>query len=377
MHKSRLLFLSDVLPQPSGAGQTLLHRHFAQDESYDCFYPRSSPLLSVVQKTLRLFFSKSFPGLDSIILGWLPSFLFTTSKDLKSVDLIVSVAHGYKYAIAARLSIHYRKPLILFHHDLWHNTTASESSFVSRILAQRLHFASTAASINYSISPGMSKYLPPSSTKLLYPVGSLEGSRDNQLSLSKHQTSGTIDKPYTVIYAGNLDAYANMIYNLSLSIKRNTLLYLKIAGYSSHWSKNFLKYHTHEYIGLLSENELRFQYACSSASIVPLSFDPQHRSLVKSSFPSKLTEIISSGLPIVLWAPKYSSAYEVLSSYEAAFFYTDSSASALPEFIVKCLSDKLHVRYVVANAHRMYSELFDFNVLQSRLKSEIGRVIMC
>jgi hypothetical protein len=76
---------------------------------------------------------------------------------------------------------------------------------------------------------------------------------------------------------------------------------------------------------------LRSEVACSELVLLPYSFDPQHRLMVESSFPSKFTDAIPAKRPILAYGPGYASIIHHLRM--AGLPYVATSRSELLELL--------------------------------------------
>ena len=364
----RVCLISDVLPSPSGAGQSLLHRHLTNNPHVFVVIPQTSLVVAFFKRVSRKLAATLFPGLDTLLLSLLPSSLFCDIESIVNSDIVMTVAHGHLYEQAHQLSIRYKKPLVIFHHDLWSHTTTSLAS-VQKVLHKRLKYISSNASLNLAISSGMKRIIGSTNTLILPPIADPNEppvKRDQELSSS-----------FNIIYAGNLDSYSSMLCQFSSSLRSTQSGRLFIAGRSQYWLDNWLPRHSPDdiYLGAISNEELLAHYNTMSAALVPLSFNPKHKMLVSTSFPSKLTELSKSRLPIILWAPQYSAAYQTLNKYHAAILCTSPSPEHLIQLIRDSLSNEQLLLDMSNNAFQMYQDLFEYQRCQSLFNEALKRIV--
>jgi len=221
-------------------------------------------------------------------------------------DALVTIAHGFGWMAAMRAASQLKLPLHVIVHDHWKDciscgplaTRRAEMSF-ARLYRQ--------AASRLCISPAMAEQYEREfgcPATVLYPSRSPYAGGIRRL---KRPT-----RPFTFSYAGSVGsrAYAALIGRFGrivTSAGGRFALYgnidsacLSAAGIDQGMVQLRGTVPASDFITRLSLE--------SDALLLPMSFEREHRSNMSLSFPSKLADYTSTGLPIVIWGPPYCSA---------------------------------------------------------------------
>jgi glycosyltransferase involved in cell wall biosynthesis len=106
--------------------------------------------------------------------------------------------------------------------------------------------------------------------------------------------------------------------------------YLRKIGFS--WGPSvYLDEVKHEAMpSVLAEADILF---------LPMSFDPQRRHMVTTSIPSKISEYLASGVPILAHGPEYSSAVRYCREHNCALVVDQPDDAALREALIRLAAD--------------------------------------
>ncbi|HET6370204.1 MAG TPA: glycosyltransferase, partial [Nitrospiria bacterium] len=321
----RLLYVGDVPVEPTLSGSSLLYRLFQG-------YPAGN--LRIVEGSIWRPASKDrLPGVahDALALGRrrllysrfrssYAAFLIFTAK-IRSHTLhdivknfrpeaIITVAHGFSWLAASALSNRFNLPLYLIIHDDW-----PTSNHLPRALQgwadKQLGRVYRQARLRLCVSPYMAeeyerRYGVPGN--VLYPSRSQDAVSFDSPPVKR----STLGHPPVFAYAGSIYTResAHALNSLASAIKP---LDGKLVVFSTIMDESIGR------LGLDRDNiELRPVIPSNQlivtlrnevdALFLPMSFAECHGPNMKLSFPSKLADYTATGLPILIWAPPYSSA---------------------------------------------------------------------
>lgn len=82
-------------------------------------------------------------------------------------------------------------------------------------------------------------------------------------------------------------------------------------------------------VGFVEPQELPGVLAEANVSLIALSFDPQLRRVVETAYPTKLAEYLAAGLPVVVHAPSYATAAQVVKGASCGIVVDTEDPSAI------------------------------------------------
>ncbi len=109
-----------------------------------------------------------------------------------------------------------------------------------------------------------------------------------------------------------------------------------------------------------------------SLLFLTLGFSSETRNYVKLSMPTKLTEYLASGTPIILYAPKDIALTEYLSENSAAFTCTDEKE--LETTVLKVINNREAKDFVVDNAKKLVCR-HDLKIIRENFRKAINQEI--
>lgn len=240
--------------------------------------------------------------------------------------VILSVAHGHFFIAASVASVLTRKPLVLIVHDDWVSGVRTSSYVLRYFSAPLFKVISRRADHVYAVSAPMQTTL-----RERFGVESeLQMPATEAWELGQHEES--VDSPEQavrrIIYAGNgTGAMEDSLALLVEFIKRQQLF----DDGTSEWELHLYIPEDEEWIkrkgwndqrikvqGWVSQENLKRAILQSHVLFLPFSFREDQRGATEGSFPSKTSDYLASGKPILILAPAYSTIVRYAKEYECA-----------------------------------------------------------
>jgi glycosyltransferase involved in cell wall biosynthesis len=326
-----VIVISSVRPEPTSAGQIILHRHLVDQpgitlEVYGTA-PKRPTLSNLIRRAAaRLGRTRLHRFVEDFWVLWAGRWM--DSELPKTITapgrtVVLTVAHGDGFMAAWRFARRHQLPLVAFYQDWWPDIACVHRP-VRRLLERRFRQLYSSADVAICVGPGMHDALGPNpSAEVLYPI-----------SASIAQLPGEDCRPpgpFKILYSGNLNDYGPMLGDaLEASLVHPEIL-IQVRGNHPAWSadrKATLR-ENGRWLDFAPRHELDAWLASADAFLVPMVFDPTIRRRMETSFPSKLIEFAQFGKPLIAWGPEYCSAIRWARVRDSALCVTDSSPHAL------------------------------------------------
>jgi glycosyltransferase involved in cell wall biosynthesis len=321
--KPRVLIVGVVVPAANrGGGCLALHRHFIERDDFtvavasqnacssscpEQFEIRPNPIWARAKRTRM---SRWLENVHYLTAGsFLPAPLLEFARKWQP-DLIFSVADDLDAPVGFRLARRLRIPFALNFQDLFafspfHRKPRRPFHWVRSLLVRRYHYLHDRADAVFHTSEGMRAWFGPAARgDVLYPLGGFEG-------VSTYVEALPPVGRLTLIYAGNCYGPAGkMLLELARRLEAHPQIALEIYTMGNDWSASDVEHFTQSgvYRGFLPFKQLRDEFARADAFLTTMSFQPDDRTFVETSFTSKWLDYVPYGKPIFVWAPPYSSA---------------------------------------------------------------------
>jgi hypothetical protein len=360
----RLLVISDVAVERTGAGSLLLYRLLQR-------YPA---------ERLRVVFNPAsargpetrLPGVEYVPCAYrFPRYLVNrldpfapvlcslrmraeAAKVIEALgafepDAVLSVAHGYLWFTAAAVAETLGAPLHLLVHEEWpnlvtHNRPGAIWDLVRSVARMRIAPLYRQAAGRLSVSRGMVEELAGTyglSSTLLYPN---RGDDSPQARVRvRAQSSGAPVVAHTgfIHFGGNVALLASLAEMLGELGGHLDLYTMHTAEELARWG---LKAPLVRRQGFFPASEMGDRVAATAdALILTASFEAKDRRDVATLFPSKLADYTAIGLPIVTWGPGYSSAARWCNENPgAALVFTRRDPQPVRAALERLLSDRAY-----------------------------------
>jgi glycosyltransferase involved in cell wall biosynthesis len=334
MGKSNIhvIVISSVRPEPTSAGQIILHRHLVDRpgitlEVYGT-EPRMLSASSLVRRLVGRLCRTRWQDLTENFWvlwqgQWLDPLLPKHVENPEST-VVLTVAHGDGCYAAQRFATKHQLPLVSFFHDWWPDIPPVHRSFRKSIdeSFRKLYTASQAAlcvseKMREDLGPHSNAVvLPPIPASFSTPAASVE-SADSSL--------------FRLLYSGNLAEYGPMLGEALEATLDQPGLLLQVRGSNPQWpekTRDRMK-ENGRWLEFAPRAELDAWFRSADAFLIPMVFEPAMRRRMQTSFPSKLIEFSQFGKPLVIWGPDDCSAIRWGRQNKRAICVTDPDPVAI------------------------------------------------
>jgi hypothetical protein len=326
----RLLVMSDVAVERTGAGSLLLYR-LLKDYPADRLRIVNNPAAAHPDPAVRL------PGIEYLPLAYhIPRALRNRFNPFWPIgvswmlarragevvrllggfvpQVVVSVTHGYLWFTAAAVARRCGARLLLFLHEDWPSlVTLGKSGPVWRLVraaaSARARPVLRQAAGRFSVSPGMAAEMRRKyglDSEVIYP------NRGEDSPTPRVRVRPDPGGPPVVAHAGFVHLAGNAAL-LSEVADAAAALGGRLDLYTTHTEGELaargLTPPAAQRVGFFPAAEMASRLGSTAhALVVTASFDPADRTHESTLFPSKLADYTGVGLPLIVWGPAYSSA---------------------------------------------------------------------
>ncbi|NEP29461.1 MAG: glycosyltransferase family 4 protein [Moorea sp. SIO3I6] len=194
---------------------------------------------------------------------------------------------------------------------------------VRKILEQRFRKMYRDSAIAFCTSAGMRQRLGDHpNAPVLFPC---PAPRDKSVAPKWQPPSG--ERPLRLIYAGTIiNAYGRSVLNLAKALRHRLEFEFHVYGPHPDWSASNRQWMEAEgvYRGLLPHDELKGKLREADVFLVVMSFEPQLRLMMETSFTTKFLEYSQYGKPIIVWGPEYCQPVQVARTEGAGLAVTSN-----------------------------------------------------
>jgi glycosyltransferase involved in cell wall biosynthesis len=372
-----VIVISSVRPEPTSAGQIILHRHLVDQtgitlEVYGtepCRSTLSSLIRRVAGRLGRTRFHRFVEDLWVLWEGrWMDAELPQSIKN-KDRTIVLTVAHGEGFMAAQRLAHRHRLPLVALYHDWWPDMARVHRP-VQRFLERKFRELYSVADVAICVCPGMRETLGQNpKAQVLFPIPATI----LPASVAVSRTTGA----FKIFYFGNLSDYGPMLGDLLEASLEHPEILIQVRGNNPVWSaeRKAKMCENGRWLDFAPRHELNAWLASADAFLVPMVFDPSIRRRMETSFPSKLIEFAQLGKPIIIWGPEYCSAVGWAREGDKALCVTDSAPSAALAVLRGLRTDMTQLNNFTEHATEAANEEFCPKRLQAQFMAALNTTI--
>lgn len=295
--------------------------------------------------------------------------------------IIVTVAHGHFFLAASLISRFLRIPMVLLVHDFWPDFESRGEPFFKQVYGLFFYFALKCASRVYSISQGMQSFL-----KERYKVESfIQMPSCEERALVKEDCLARGKNAFRIIYAGNLDVAASEGVEFLIKSLKSDFLSHKFRV--PHWELVICSKHSTADLKMvldedesiiikrwLNQQELAKELRGADILFLPFFSSRIQQRVICTSLPTKISDYLSSGKPILILSPSYSSLARYAKMQDFAEIVCELDSESLLKAVYTIFSDEERRNTLCENAlitfkrnHLLSSQRNDFEEALSSL----------
>jgi glycosyltransferase involved in cell wall biosynthesis len=394
----RLAFIADVAVERTGGGALLLYR-LLKDYPPDRLLVVSNPELAAddpalqipkvayrpcryrIPRLVRNRFNPAWPVVLAALMRRHARPVTELVRDF-APEAVLTVAHWYLWFTAAAVARTLAVPLHLVVYDDWPSYTTCRRAgpvwdAVRWACRRAMRRVFRQAVSRLCVSPGMEEYCQRQfgvSGTVLYP------SWGEDSPAGRVRVRPTPGGPPVVAFCGMIHQDGTTVLLRKLAAVLAGLdghldLYTMLsADQLAAWD---LGPPTVRVRGFFPAAEMGERIAQTShALFLPASFEPRERTDVATLFPSKLTDYVAIGLPVLVWGPEYSSAVRwALENPRATILVTEPDPAALRGAVLRVATDPPFAAAVAAAGLAAGSRYFDLAVARQKLRQALGSAL--
>lgn len=197
----------------------------------------------------------------------------------------------------------------------------------------------------------------------------------------RHAVPKTFSPPKTgkfrIVYVGSVqDFYGRMICSLIEAIEETEDLEIIVVGPNADWPADILNRAKEKsiYLGFKPPSEAAEVLAGADALLVIMSFEPEHRLFMETSFTTKFLDYSAYGKPMILWGPDYCTPARVAKREGGALVVDSPDVVGVLAGSRRIASDTL-LRATLSNqARTLHKGIFSPERLQDIFVGEIAKL---
>ena len=385
----RVLLVSIAPPQNDCGVRVVLHRHLVERTPFDLhvvtnadFYRDNSSgtRLTLPYPLHRLSKSRFGPALRQWLLDyetqvwplWNPGKFDMTVSAFRP-HVILALADNCLSSFALRAARRNLIPLAGLFLD-WVPIMKAHygRAWTTKGLSQRFGQFYHECDLAFCTSDGMQEVLGPHpNSHVIYPMP------------GRHQIPETIFPPksvkFRIVYVGSVENfYGRMICSLIEKIESTDDLEIIVVGPNADWSVGILQRARAKgiYLGFKPPEEAATVLAGADALLVVMSFEPEHRRFMETSFTTKFLDYTAYGKPIILWGPEYCTPVRVAQRDGGALVVGKPDAGEVLAACRKIATDPKTRERLAVEASRLHQGLFNPERLQNIFVRELEKLAM-
>lgn len=386
--RTRVLLVSIVPPRNDCGVRIVMHRHLVERNPFELHVASNADFADglLVHSPLRLpyplwrlkktrFGPRLSPWLaDYENLVWtltIPQALDRAIRDFKP-DVILTLAETSLCHIAAKAAKKHALPLAGLFLD-WFPIMKPHygHAWAQNLLSRRYRALYHQCDLAFCTSDGMQDVLGSHpNSHVIYPMP------------GKHRVPEKSWPPsngkFRLVYVGSVENfYGRMICSLIEKIEVTDDLEIIVVGPNADWPTDILQRAKARgiYLGFKPPEEAAAVLAGADALLVVMSFEPEHRRFMETSFTTKFLDYTAFGKPIIIWGPDYCTPVRVVRRDGGALVVNKPEANEVVDACRKISSEPQTRGSLAQQAKHLNQSLFNPDRLQGVFVSEIKNLV--
>ena len=386
--KIKVLLVSIVPPRNDCGVRIVMYRHMVERESFEFHIVSnadfSDDLLIHTQIKLpylieRLRKSRFGPRFSKWItdyqnLIWpltIPKALDKAIRSFKP-DVILTLAETNLCHIAAKAANNHKIPLAGLFLDWFPIMKGHYGHKWSRkLLSDRYRKLYHQCDLAFCTSDGMKETLGDHPNS--HVIYQMPGRHDIPQTITPSKT-----EKFRLVYVGSVqEFYGRMICSLIKAIESTDDLEIIVVGPNADWPADILQRAKEKgiYLGFMPPMEAAEVLAGADALLVVMSFEPEHRLFMETSFTTKFLDYSAYGKPMILWGPDYCTPVKVANREDAAIVVDTPDALGVINSLREIKSNPELRSILARKASEIHLGLFSPNRLQEVFVDQIERLV--
>jgi|GEM_PF-557691 len=182
---------------------------------------------------------------------------------------------------------------------------------------------------------------------------------------------------FRIVYVGSVqDFYGRMICSLIEAIEATDDLEIIVVGPNADWPADVLQRAMEKgiYLGFMPPSEAAEVLAGADALLVVMSFEPEHRLFMETSFTTKFLDYSAYGRPMILWGPEYCTPARVAMREGGALVVDSPDVAGVLAVSRRIASDSSLTATLSNQARTLHKGLFSPERLQDIFVGEIAKL---
>ncbi len=283
-------------------------------------------------------------------------------------DMVLSLTMDFHWYMAFKIAKRINVPLDLVLHDRWEPNT---DFYLRKYLLKKFEVVFRSARNRFCISPTMERFYfnkTGVASDVVYPTGK-KCKSDLKQTIDKNT-----DKKLTVVFFGNIWKPQIEIDNLAHILHEKGIDLVFFSNRTSTFFKN-IRHLKNVKTNLFLKQEDLIDWCKCNADILylPMYFDAEETEMVQCSFPSKIVDYTSLGLPVLIHAPEISSIVKFAqSNNDLPFSEIVTSENRLDlERAVDTLMNERHRQNLGENSLKIWKKFFAPDVVRESFFKKI------
>lgn len=289
-------------------------------------------------------------------------------------DVLLTVADASLSCLALRAARRFRIPLGAFFLD-WFPIMDGHfgHKWSQPLLSRRFRALYRECDLAFCTSEGMKETLGPHrNSHVVYP---LPGRHTASSSSKSRHNCGR----FRIVYVGSVERfYGRMLCSLLEEMSTSGELELVIVGPNADWPPALLAEARQRgwYLGFKPQAEAAEILAGADALLIVMSFEPEYRLFMETSFTTKFLDYVAFEKPIVVWGPEYCTPVKLVRKEGGACVVNQPDAQEVVLAFERLAADAVMRNKLIRQATSLHESLFNPERLQDVFVAEIEKLVI-
>lgn len=383
-HQTRVLLVSIVPPHNDCGVRVVIYRHLVERNPFELHVASNADFANglLVHTPLRLPYpiyrlkksrfgpqvAKWITDYENLIWPIAKNYALENAIEKFRPDVLLTLAETSVCHLARKAARNHKLPLAGLFLDWFPIMEPYRGHrWTQNILSHRYRELYAACDLAFCTSDGMKEMLGPHpNCHVIYPMP------------GRHKTPKEFWPPssgkFRLVYVGSVqNFYGRMICALIEKMEATKDLEIIVVGPNADWPEETLRRARAKgiYVGFKPPEEAAQVLAGADALLVVMSFEPEHRLFMETSFTTKFLDYVAFKKPIILWAPDYCTPVRVAQRSGGAVVVNTPEANKVLSLCRQLAGDEAWRNKLSEEARQLHEGLFSPVRLQEIFAREI------